>query len=138
MFLRSTASSALALGLLLLGGARGQAQGSEPDPCASAPTLGAVRQCWAVEVERADGEMREALAAALNGLPRARADALKKSQKAWLEFRDAQVRALYGETRYDIELFTCALIARRQLTRARTAELQRMLRDKDNTQTCPL
>lgn len=138
MFLRSTALSSVALGLLLLAATRGRAQDREPDPCASTLTHGALRLCWAREVERSDQEMNQALAGLLHALPRGRGAALKKAQKAWVQFRDAHVRALYGEGRHDVELFTCALIAQRQLTRARTAQLERMLRDDGDELLCPL
>jgi uncharacterized protein YecT (DUF1311 family) len=138
MFLRLTAPSSVALGLLLLGAARLHAQDGEPDPCASTLTHGALKLCWAREVDRAEKEMNEAYGAALASLPRPRADDLKRAQKLWVQFRDAHVRALYGEMSHDTERFTCALIAQRQLTRGRTAELKRMLRDTSDDETCPL
>ncbi len=71
-------------------------------------------------------------------LPRPRADDLKKAQQLWVQFRDYHVKALYGARWSDSERFTCALIAKRQLTRARTAQLEQMLRDSGDDQACPL
>ncbi len=135
---RLTAPSSVALGLLLLGATRLHAQDGEPDPCASTVTHGALKLCWAREVERADQEMKQAYDAVLASLPRPRAGDLKKAQTLWVQFRDAHVRALYGERRHDTDRFTCALIAQRQLTRGRTAELKRMLRDTGDDLFCPL
>jgi uncharacterized protein YecT (DUF1311 family) len=138
MFSRLTAPPSVALGLLLLGAARLHAQDGEPDPCASTVTHGELKMCWAREVDRAETEMKEAYAAVRAGLPRHRGEGLTKAQKLWVQFRDAQVRALYWESRHDPDLFTCALIARRQLTRGRTAELKRMLHDAGDDLFCPL
>ena len=138
MSLRSTGRSAMVLGLLLLGAARGRAQDPEPDPCASTRTHGALKLCWAREVERAEQDMDRALSAVLDTLPRERLEHMKKAQKEWGLYRDAHLRALYGDMRHDVELFTCTLIARRQLTRARTAQLERMLRDGGDESACPL
>jgi uncharacterized protein YecT (DUF1311 family) len=138
MFRRSTSASSLVLGLLLIGAARLHAEQPEPDPCASTVTRGELRLCWAREVDRADTEMRQALEAVLAGFPRARLGDLKKAQKAWYDFRNAQLRALYGGRQHDLELFTCSLIARVQLTRARTAALKRMLQEAADAQVCPL
>jgi uncharacterized protein YecT (DUF1311 family) len=137
MFSRLTAPPSVALGLLLLGAARPYAQDGEPDPCASTVTHGELKMCWAREVDRAETEMKKAYAAVCAGLPRRRAEDLTKAQKLWVQFRDAQVRALYGERLHDPDLFTCALIAQRQLTRGRTAELKRMLHGGDDL-FCPL
>jgi uncharacterized protein YecT (DUF1311 family) len=138
MFLRSALPSFLGLGLVLLPATRARAQDAEPDPCASTVTNGALRQCWARELEIAEGEMKEAFAALRTSVPSARVDALKKAQAFWIQFRDAHVSALYGTDWRDPDVFTCALIARRQLTRARTAELKRMLREAGDAASCPL
>ncbi len=138
MFLPSTAPSSVALGLLLLGAARLQAQDGEPDPCASTVTHGELKTCWAREVSRAETEMKQAYAALRASLPPRQRDALERAQRLWLEFRDAHVKALYGEGWSDPDRFTCALIAQRQLMRARSAELARMLRDSGDDLACPL
>jgi len=138
MFLRSALPSLLALGLLLLPARRLRAQDAEPDPCASTVTHGQEKLCWARELEIAESEMKQAFAELRVSLPSARADALKKAQTLWVEFRDAHVNALYGTDWRDPDRFTCALIARRQLTRARTAELKRMLREGGDAASCPL
>ncbi len=124
--------------LALLTAAPLPAQDLEPDPCASTVTLGELRTCWERQLESAEGEMKEAVAAVRNALPKERQGTLKKAQELWLEFRNAHVSALYGTNWHDIDRFTCALIARRQMTRARTAELKRMLRDVVDTASCPL
>ena len=138
MFRRSTAASSLVLGLLLIGAAGLHAEQPEPDPCASTVTHGELKMCWVREVGRAEEEMRLAVGAVLAGFPRARLGDLKTAQKAWYDFRNAQLRALYGGQQRDTELFTCSLIARVQLTRARTAELKRMLQEAADAQVCPL
>ncbi len=134
---RSKASSPLVLALLLAAAPLG-AQNAEPDPCASTVTKGELRLCWAREVERADVEMRQAFDAAFAGFPRARRDDFKRAQKAWSLFRDAQLRALDSGQLHEVEVFTCSLIARVQLTRKRTAELKRMLQEAADDQVCPL
>ncbi len=137
MLARST-TPLLTVLLLLLGGARLPAQEPGLDPCASTVTSGQLRLCWAREVERANQEMRAAFTELLAAFPRSRADDLKKAQKLWVLFRDAHIHALYGERRHDPERFTCSLIAERQLTRARTAELKRMLQESGDSTVCPL
>jgi uncharacterized protein YecT (DUF1311 family) len=138
MFPRSTAPSAVTLGLLLLGAAPLRAQDADPDPCASTVTRGELKMCWARELEHAESDMKRAFGELRASFPRDRADALDRAQKLWVEFRDIHVRALYGADWRDPDHFTCALIAMRQLTVARTAQLERMRRDSGDEASCPL
>lgn len=109
----------------------------EPDPCASTVTHGELKLCWAREVDYANEEMHHAVEALITRLPRDSAGAFRKAQRRWVEFRDAQVSVLFRERLHDAERFTCALIAQRQLTRARTRQLRELLRAMEGD-LCPL
>jgi uncharacterized protein YecT (DUF1311 family) len=131
-----------AIGAVLLGHGPLRAQEvDEPEPCTSTVRLGQAQACWAREAEHADVEMRQAYLTALAGLPSRAADALKKAQKLWLEFRDAHVATLFGVpdpvATYGPEYPMCLSIARWRLTRDRTRELKRLLR-RDEDDVCPL
>jgi uncharacterized protein YecT (DUF1311 family) len=132
----------VAIGVALLGHLPLQAQGvDEPEPCTGTVRLGEAKACWAREAERADDEMRQAYLTALAKLPSRSAEALKKAQKLWLEFRDAHVATLFGVPNpmatYGAEYPMCLSIARWRLTRDRTGELKRLLQH-DEDEVCPL
>jgi uncharacterized protein YecT (DUF1311 family) len=113
----------------------------EPEPCAGTVRLGDANRCWAREAERAEAEMRQAYLTAVDKVPRHVADKLKKAQKLWLEFRDAEVATLFGEANplgtYGPEYPMCVSIARWKLARARTSQLKRLLQP-DEESLCPL
>jgi uncharacterized protein YecT (DUF1311 family) len=60
---------------------------------------------------------------------------LMKSQQAWIAFRDAQVKALYGgddvAVQYGSVWPMCSCDARREMIEARTTQVQRMLTRKE-------
>jgi uncharacterized protein YecT (DUF1311 family) len=128
--------------LALAGAARAQVPApDEPDPCADAIGRSEASACWSRESERAELELREAYDALLKKLPSRAADALRKSQKAWLDARDAQLALLYAianpDNRHSWEHTLCSTIARRELTRARVLVLKR-LAEPAHDEECPL
>lgn len=136
---------AVTVSFLVLGlaaAARAQAPAlDEPDPCADTVGRSEASACWSREAERAELELREAYDALLKKLPARAGDALRKSQKAWLDARDAQLALLYAianpDNRHSWEHTLCATIARRELTRARILALKR-LADPARDEECPL
>jgi uncharacterized protein YecT (DUF1311 family) len=133
---------AVAVGAVVLGRGPLRAQGAEePEPCSSTVRLGDANRCWAREAERADSEMTQTYLAAVDKLSRPVAEKLKKAQKLWLEFRNAEVAALFGEANprgtYGPEYPMCVSIARWKLARARTRQLKRLLQP-DEDSLCPL
>ena len=128
--------------LLLAVGSQARAQAADdPDPCAFAVGRGEIAACWAREAARADARLRSAYAAALTRLPSRGMAGLKRAQKAWLEFRDAEVAALSAladpKGGYDWERSICAAIARRQLNLERARALER-LAERTAGDACPL
>jgi uncharacterized protein YecT (DUF1311 family) len=134
---------AIAVGFGMVPLARGgaKAQGLDtPEPCATTVSLGDANRCWAREAERADSEMRQVYLTAVEKLPGRVAENLKKAQKLWLDFRDAHVSTLLGDSNvatYGPEYSMCLSILRWRLARDRTAELRRILRP-DAESMCPL
>ncbi len=130
---------AVAVVWLAAGAAR--AQDDMPDPCANAARSLDSRTCWSREVEKADAELNNVFNALLAKVPSTTAARLKKAQKLWVQFRDAQLDALYGadgRTRgHDPERYICFLIAKRQLVLARAGELDRMGQSHPDD-ACPL
>ncbi len=119
------------MGLLLYRPAPARAQQlEEPDPCADRTGRLEASACWTREAERADQEMKEAYDALLLKLPRRAADALKKAQKLWLEYRDAQLLLLFAVANpanvHNWDDAICVAIARRELARERTLALKRL------------
>ena len=128
--------------LFLAGAARAQVPApDEPDPCAETVGRSEASACWSREAERAELELREAYDALLRKLPSRAGDALRKSQKAWLDARDAQLALLYAianpDNRHSWEHTICSTIARRELTRARVLVLKR-LAEPAREEECPL
>lgn len=136
------AAAALACAALLAAGTPALAQAAdEPDPCASAVGNSDVAGCWAREVERADARMGAALVSALAKLePHGAGGGLRRAQKAWLEFREAQLdllQAVLNPGRVHRWADTiCLAIARRQLTLERARALER-LADPTGDGSCP-
>jgi uncharacterized protein YecT (DUF1311 family) len=133
---------AATLGALLTCGSGARAQAAdEPDPCASAAGSSEIASCWTREAQRADERLRGAYAAALARLPPRSTEGLRRAQKAWLEFREAEVAALSSipeaKAGYDWERSICAAIARRQLTLERARALER-LAQRTLDDACPL
>ncbi len=133
---------AVAVGIVVLGRGPVRAQGvDEPEPCADTVRLGDANKCWAREAERADSEMRQVYLTALEKLPHRAAENLKKAQKLWLDFREAHIATLLGDSNpfaaYGPEYPMCLSILRWRLARDRTAELRRLLRPDDES-VCPL
>ncbi len=129
-----------ALGLLALPAGAAAQDAADLDPCANTVRLSDTQQCWAQQLEQANQEMQAAYEALLKELPAKAGDNLKKAQKLWLDFREAHVNMLSrtgDKTRYDAERFTCAIMAMRQMAKARTAELRRLLK-RDSDELCPL
>jgi uncharacterized protein YecT (DUF1311 family) len=136
----ATVASLLVLGFAAA--ARAQAPlPDEPDPCAETAGRSEASACWSREAERAELELREAYDALLKKLPSRAADALRRSQKAWLDARGAQLALLYAianpDNRHSWEHTLCSTIARRELTRARILVLKR-LADPARDEECPL
>ncbi len=105
-------------------------QFEEPDPCADKSGRLEASACWTREAERADQEMKETYDALLLKLPRRAADALKKAQKLWLDYRDAQLLLLFAVANpanvHNWDDSICVAIARRELARERTQALKRL------------
>jgi uncharacterized protein YecT (DUF1311 family) len=136
----ATAVSLLVLGLAVEARAQLPAP-EEPDPCADTIGRSEASACWSREAERTELELREAYDALLKKLPARAGDALRKSQKAWLDARDAQLALLYTianpDNRHSWQHTLCSTIARRELTRARVLVLRR-LADPAHDEECPL
>lgn len=132
---------AVAVGVVVLSRGPAQAQGvEEPEPCADTVRLGDAARCWAREAERADVEMKQVYLTAVEKLPHRAAENLKKAQKLWLDFREAHIATLLGDSTPltagpDYPL--CLSILRWRLARDRTAELKRLLQPDDES-VCPL
>ena len=132
---------AVAVGVAVLSRGPVQAQGvEEPEPCANTVRLGDAGRCWAREAERADAEMKQVYLTAVEKLPHRAAESLKKAQKLWLEFREAHVATLLGDSNPltgGPEYAMCMSILRWRLARDRTAELKRLVHPDDESM-CPL
>lgn len=129
-------------GVLALRAAPARAQQTdEPDPCADVAGRVATSSCWTREAERADQEMRETYDALLLKLPRRAADTLKKAQKLWLDYREAQLALLFAIANpanvHSWDDSICSAIARRELALERTRALKR-LGEKRPDEACPL
>ena len=115
-------------------------QGEDADPCASQTDL---MQCWSRQAEMADERMNAALAALQAKLGGDAAGELKRSQKAWQEYRNAHLAMLHAAgleqrgKRTRIEILTCGAIARRQMAVERTREIKDLLEPQADD-ACPL
>ena len=92
--------------------------------CDDAKTTLQINECFAKELKKADAELNDIYRLTMKKLEAADAVLLRKAQRAWLVYRDAQCeadRALFdGGTGGPAALLSCKL----ELTRKRTAEIQ--------------
>ena len=117
----------IAVGLLLVSSGIATAQDTTVAAvdCADAMTTLELRQCLSAANVRADSAMAVALQGAVD---RGNASALDSAQALWVQFRDAQCHAegsaYEGGTLQPVEALACRL----NLTRSRTAYLEKLFR----------
>ena len=125
---------------VLLGSATARAQAHDDvlDPCS---TESDIVQCWNREAERADEQLNAAFVALQAKLEGDAVGELKRSQKAWLEFRTAHLAMLSATGRDQrtrrAEVLLCVTIARRQLAVQRLEQLRRLLEPAADD-ACPI
>jgi uncharacterized protein YecT (DUF1311 family) len=92
--------------------------------CDDAKTTLQINECFAKELKKADAELNDVYRSTIKKLEAADAALLRKAQRAWLVYRDAQCEAgralLDGGTGGPAAFLSCKL----ELTRKRTAEIQ--------------
>jgi uncharacterized protein YecT (DUF1311 family) len=92
--------------------------------CEDAKTTLQINECFAKELKKADAELNGAYRLTMKKLEAADAALLRKAQRAWLVYRDAQCEAdralLDGGTGGPVAFMSCKL----ELTHKRTAEIQ--------------
>ena len=92
--------------------------------CEDAKTTLQINECLAKELKKADAELNGVYRSTMKKLEGADAALLRKAQRAWLVYRDAQCEAdralLDGGTGGPAAFMSCKL----ELTRKRTAEIQ--------------
>jgi uncharacterized protein YecT (DUF1311 family) len=93
--------------------------------CEHAGTTAAITDCFDREYTKADAELNRIYKLAFTGLDAKAADNLRKAQRAWIVYRDAQCDAEYakwdGGSGGPAAHFACLL----QLTQLRTRELHK-------------
>lgn len=98
--------------------------------CDDAKTTLQINECFAKELKKADAELNSVYQSTMKKLEPADAVLLRKAQRAWLVYRDAQCeadRALWGQgTGGPAAFMSCKL----ELTRKRTAEIQKTYSEK--------
>ena len=92
--------------------------------CDDAKTTSQINECFAKELKKADAELNDVYRLTMKKLEAGDAALLRKAQRAWLVYRDAQCEAgralLDGGTGGPAAFLSCKL----ELTRKRTAEIQ--------------
>lgn len=107
------------------------------DPCANALTQFEMNQCAAQEYQRADAELNRIYQQLLsiNKEDRQFIANLRVAQKAWVNFRDAQMEAVYPApdtlAKYGSVFPMCYRLAQKELTIERTKQLKRMLKREE-------
>ena len=100
-----------------------QSTSTKSHGCAEAPTQAALTECYTRRARAADSTVKEAYSRVLTGSSAERRVLLRKSQRAWLAYRDAYCH--YDALQYDrgslyaSELGACLV----ELADARTEEL---------------
>jgi uncharacterized protein YecT (DUF1311 family) len=128
----------LVLSVLLLVISSSAASQSKQNPCwKKAVAQSEMNRCAGEDSGAADAELNHVYQ---NLLAKNKGDAntmrkLREAQRAWVAFRDAQLEALYPAQDKQLEYGSiypmCYSIVATAMTRERTAQLRRMLQDKD-------
>lgn len=111
--------------------AYGAQTATEPSCWDLAQTQRELEKCAAADYEVADRELNEVYAKVLAGAGPAEVSAIRKAQRAWIAFRDAEVQTLYSDPGKGSVTSMCAGILKTQLTRQRTEELKRRLQRRE-------
>jgi uncharacterized protein YecT (DUF1311 family) len=111
--------------------------------CPDASTQSGMNACAHNQAESADAELNRIYDAILtrNRGDKTFTDKLKAAQRAWLKFRDAEVKARFPEENdpkgtYGSVYPMCISHVREELTRARTTELQKWLEGREEGDVC--
>ena len=96
--------------------------------CENSGTTAATTNCIAHEYEKADAELNRIYKLAFKGLDPKEADNIKKAQRAWVIYRDAQCDAEYAKWDGGSGGPAAHLGCLARLTRLRTRELHKTYR----------
>ena len=96
--------------------------------CENAGTTAATTNCMAHEYQKADFDLNRIYKLAFTGLNPQEADNLKKAQRAWVTYRDAQCDAEYAKWEGGSGGPAAHLQCLYRLTRLRTRELHKTYR----------
>jgi uncharacterized protein YecT (DUF1311 family) len=108
---------------------------TKPDDCLQQQTQPDLNRCLGDELRAADGELNAVYHQVLSkfALNSDAVSRIKRAQRAWVAFRDAELDSLYPENAVASHstLDTCRLLYQTELTRERTATLKKMLQRQE-------